>query len=686
MTDKLTNRPAFRPLNRLLPQKEAGEAELQHIVMTLLRVDARRKNPAAESVRSLSISSGMWLVGTTLYVCQLSSGSKRDYGSLLNRFDELYKTLARDKRPTDVVVIAPDASSRSSRDFVDFLVETLPNRFQSNRRQRQLRLTLWDDAVLTEKLLAIPSLGLRYYPELLPRGRQRRQTINRTRQHYDQEFAKLYSKIQFVGMSVYKEEASSSVDIEDIYIPLRIISEGAVENDHQTTRTDPLDLLAPGGCHVILGDPGSGKSTLLRFLGLAGNQPKLIERFGAQQDERLPILVTLRQYADELKGRSDLTLVDYIRELTQSDLALWEADPEFFAYYLYAGKAILLLDGLDELASSDFKTTVRDRVAEFLQDYPGNTTILTSRIVGYDEEVRYDSLGFSHHLVARLSLPDIEDFVTNWYRARLANDAELQRHSEDLIRIFRDPDNRSIRDLAENPLLLTIICLVHRIDAVLPDERVVLYQKCTETLLNTWHTWKFHSEQQRSRNKVERRNRARMEAIAYWMHCLLDEEGETQRAVVPYEDLRDFLAEYITDIEKSRDNPEELAETFLRFIKERAGLLVEAGDGLYSFLHLTFQEYLSATYLRKSGETAGIGIIWEFIEGRCVDSRWHEVIRLLVGSLERTESQAFLLERIVSGEAGLDDAPRALLAGGCLLDSIDAAEEMHEEILKRLLI
>jgi hypothetical protein len=204
--------------------------------------------------------------------------------------------------------------------------------------------------------------------------------------------------------------------------------------------------------------------------------------------------------------------------------------------------------------------------------------------------------------------------------------------------------------------------------------------------LNTWHTWKFHSEETRSRNKVEQRNRARMEAIAYWMHCLLGEEGRTQRAVVPYADLRDFLARYIAEIEKpSRDDPCTLAEEFIQFVKDTAGLLIEAGDQLYSFVHLTFQEYLTATYLRKSAETGGVGVIWEFIEDRCGDSRWHEVIRLLVGVLERRESQDHLLRRIMPDQEDDHYVQRALLAGGCLIDSVDAAEDMHEEILDGLL-
>jgi hypothetical protein len=178
-----------------------------------------------------------------------------------------------------------------------------------------------------------------------------------------------------------------------------------------------------------------------------------------------------------------------------------------------------------------------------------------------------------------------------------------------------------------------------------------------------------------------------MEAIAYWMHCLVDREGEKLRTVVSLQDITDFLAQYIEGIEKpQRGRPQQMAEEFLRFVKDKAGLLIEVGEGQYSFVHLTFQEYLAATHLRKSGEVGGMGVVWQTIQDRCQEGSWHEVIRLLVGALERTAAQEFLLERIIprKGEAGFLE--RALLAGGCLLDSVDAAEEMAEDILFSLLV
>ena len=222
---------------------------------------------------------------------------------------------------------------------------------------------------------------------------------------------------------------------------------------------------------------------------------------------------------------------------------------------------------------------------------------------------------------------------------------------------------------------------------MLPDERVVLYQKCTETLLNTWHTWKYRTEDSRNRGRIEKQNRARMEAIAYWMHTAFDTADPTGRAVAAHDDLVKFLTRYIAEEDRSgKGDPRKQAELFLRFVCERAGLLNEVGEAKYSFLHLTFQEYLAATYLRKTGELGGMEVVWQVIGERCGHPRWHEVIRLLIGSLEKEESQAFFLEKILDQENDLDFLERAILAGGCLLDHIPTAEDMADRILRCLLL
>src|SRR6185295_18380667 len=99
-----------------------------------------------------------------------------------------------------------------------------------------------------------------------------------------------------------------------------------------------------------------------------------------------------------------------------------------------------------------------------------------------------------------------------------------------------------------------------------------------------WHTWKFRTEDTRNRSRVEKQNQARMEFIAYSMHGALDSTDPSKRAIVGHDELVTVLADYIGQIEKPRTGePRQLAEVFLKFVRERAGLLIEVGQGQYSF-------------------------------------------------------------------------------------------------------
>ena len=307
--------------------------------------------------------------------------------------------------------------------------------------------------------------------------------------------------------------------------------------------------------------------------------------------------------------------------------------------------------------------------------------------MGYDHPFRFDKKEFKHQRLTRLKLSEIEQFVKDWYTVRVENKKDRELNVKDLIRILRDEDHEAIFELAQNPLLLAILALVHRLDTVLPDERVVLYQKCTETLLNTWHYWKYKDETIKHKNKTERRNRQRMEAIAYWMH-MQGGGGRSQRAVVPYAALKNFLTSHIEKNEKYRasdDAPQDLSEEFLQFVKERAGLLIEIGDNKYSFVHLTFQEYLTAAYITTSSEKGGIHVAWNTIEGYISDDRWHEVIRLLIAKLNSDESQEFFIEKVLSVKRDRQNLTNSRLLGGLLLDGIDPAEARKNEIFEQLL-
>lgn len=679
--------PGVRPLSKILPSGAAGGQEFSRILNLLLinesRIDGHKLTIIDDSAGDFKGFDSFWRDGSSdemvgfqykFYPSPLSAAHRSDIKESIAKISRDRKT----SRINKVIMITPDNLTNSARrkgggdiDWFSKLIDDHCSQFD---------LVHFGHAEILSMFLRADYLLLFYYPSLAERGGARKRSILENRRIYDQSFFQRFGRIEFVGMSVYKEEASRRIPMEHIYIPLAALPEGAPEETDATIRVNPTRFKRPGARTVLLGDPGSGKSTLLAFIGLLGMSPALQRRSKSRSDDRLPLLITLRRYADELKSRRNLSLESYIIEYLSAEFCS-SIDEEFLQYYLRTGNAILLFDGLDELPGPGFKRMVRDRVIAFLNSYPQNAAIVSSRIVGYDVEFRFGD-DFDHFRLAKLRMIDIEEFIHDWYSVRIDDAVEREANVSELFRVISQPENDAIRDLARNPLLLTIVALVHRIDAVLPDQRVVLYQKCTETLLNTWYKAKYR-EEEAIKGRIERRNRLRLEAIAYWMQCRGGDEA--RRAVATYEELHNFLVEYIDGHERIIPGDalaEDQAEDFLEFVKARAGLLIEAGDGHYSFVHLTFQEYLTATHLVTNGESEGAKAIWVAVAEDFENPRWREVFRLLVASLKSIAGQRMFVEAMLERAVRGPSLHGQLLLVGLLRDGIEPAEELAEQILK----
>jgi len=702
--------PAVKSLGDILPKGAESGKEFARVMDLLLFHDARKNNrnltifdDRAGDYRGLDAfeetADGIIGYQHKFFPSPLSSQHCSEIKkSLLNTVEKFQKVrtigLIEKEEPQKIkkwILVTADDFVESGAKKTDGDVSW----FNSLKKKLKINFEIehWGHKQILKLFLESPPLGLFYYPELFDDGQTRRKNIQELRFKYNQAFKSQYGKIEFVGMSVYKNEASHGVPIEKIYIPLNVISNDVNENDPQVNRSNPLDFLKRGAQHVLLGDPGSGKSTLLKYLGLYGSLPALQKRSLSKKgqkfkvDQRLPLIVTLRRYADAIKSNDNLSLIEYIRQNIEADFSIEGLSTEFLEYYLETGQGILLFDGLDELPDPDFKVKIRDRIQNLSKSYPGNTILVTSRIFGYQGTFRFDDRAFQHYRLGKLATKEIEQFVRDWYRVRLESKGSRNENLQSLLAILGNDEHQAIRELARNPLLLTIIVLVHRIDAVLPDERVVLYQKCTETLLNTWHTWKFRGQSPLHRARVDRQNRQRMQAIAHWMHRQSGGANKDQQAVVSYQALYQFLCQYIEQEKPINPEyaPEDIAEVFINFIQDRAGLLIEVGDRQFSFVHLTFQEFLTATQIKTLSEKGGVERAWENeMLQHCGDARWHEVFRLLIANYESDESQEYLVDQFL--EQPLENENNSLLLGGILLDGIAAAVYNKEVIFDRLLL
>jgi hypothetical protein len=225
-----------------------------------------------------------------------------------------------------------------------------------------------------------------------------------------------------------------------------------------------LDLLQKHDGLIILGDPGAGKTTFLKMLAL---RLALGEGEALGLGDRLPLLLPLSAYATAL-AEGEVRLEDLIAShycSIGSDLPL----SEMVAEALASGRALVLLDGLDEVRETGLRHTVVERVVDFYVNHrrAGNKFVLTSRIVGY-RKVRPLAQGLGECTLIDFDDDEIAAFVARWTAALerqvqgetaiSANEARRERQ-ELLVAI---QDNPGVRRLAANPLLLTILVLMKR--------------------------------------------------------------------------------------------------------------------------------------------------------------------------------------------------------------------------------
>jgi formylglycine-generating enzyme required for sulfatase activity len=377
---------------------------------------------------------------------------------------------------------------------------------------------------------------------------------------------------------------------------------------------------------VILGDPGAGKTTHLKWLLLrCFEEGKGSEKLGLPAG-LVPVFLPLR----ELKEPDRETLDDFIRRQLARNKQL-KLGADFSERVGQERGWLLLLDGLDEVASAETRVKVAGWVEEALLAYDGKCwPVVTCRYAGYGEqgkggpEVRLSSKFLELH-IRPLEQEQREAFVRRWYlhvETGLVADGEAAKRkaeagAADLLATLAASDARTTRmaEMVGNPLLLANLCLVHRDLGKLPKERWKLYHQCVEVLLERWR------ERRQLSLTVDEAKRA-MQPVAAWMH---EKEGRTRASGA---ELEPVLAPGLKAVRWEGGGAKELLEA----VRDDAGLLTGWSAEQYGFMHLSFQEYLTARELRRQAleATEGRVALMEKLAGHYGESWWQEVLLLFV--------------------------------------------------------
>ena len=445
----------------------------------------------------------------------------------------------------------------------------------------------------------------------------------------------------------------------------------------RTERLDVLAVLKPLRA-VVLGDPGAGKSTLLRFVArsLALREPGLVAQLGA---EHLPVLVRLGEYDDYCERNGVVGLDEFA--LIAAGTRKLPLTRELLDEETRAGRCLYLLDGLDEILVTANRASVRDRVQRLARSLaPGCRVLVTSRVVGYrNAELPRGDDGFSHFTLSPFDDDEVRRFAEVWYEAvrTTGESSDLSKQNADALTRGIQA-NPGVRRLATNPLLMTLIALTYWREVRIPRRRVELYSSASRTLLRSWlgrRNPEFRLD--------EREATSLLMGLAFHMH-LTSSAGLISRS-----ELERVLGAMMTERGLPEDEARRAAVDFITTQEEHVGLLHSRGlndrdEPVYSFLHLTFEEYFTAREMAR---------LW--LQGRFKLTpylhrpRWEEPVLLAAAHLSDSDDErhadAFVRE-ILAAESGYEDILHRdlLLAARCLADDVVVSRDVSARIFDDL--
>ncbi|ODG96367.1 hypothetical protein A4S05_18920 [Nostoc sp. KVJ20] len=345
---------------------------------------------------------------------------------------------------------------------------------------------------------------------------------------------------------------------------------------------------------MILGKPGAGKTTFLKYLA--------IQCIGGEfQAERVPIFVTLKNFA-ETENKPGL-----LQHITEETINPISSIQDVLTY----GKALVLLDGLDEVREEDSNRVLKE-IREFSDRYPKNQFVMTCRIAARE----YTFEKFTEVEVADFDDDQISNFANNWFKKKAVKPETFIKRLE---------ENSRIKELAASPLLLTLLCLAFEESGDFPANRSELYKEGLDALLKKWDAKRGIQRDQIYKKLSVQRKEDLLSKIA-----LTTFEGSEY--FFKQKVAEQYITEYIRNLPDANTDEEALqvdSEQVLRSIEHHHGLVVARAKRIYSFSHLTFHEYFTArefVVVRQSSEEALQNLVSHITE-----KRWREVFLLAVG-------------------------------------------------------
>ena len=451
---------------------------------------------------------------------------------------------------------------------------------------------------------------------------------------YDKEYRDRHGELK-----TYCTGMREPIPLDDVYVAIQFLDQHASlryrapedveqafrERDERhfdstsNKRQDGIQVANDKQYLMLLGGPGVGKSTFLRKVGLEALKGKN----GKFEHECIPVFLELKRFRE---NQIDIEAL-IAREFEICDYPYPEQMTETA---LKSGKLLILFDGLDEVPDSNVDNVIRE-IGDFVDQYRQNRFIASCRIAAYTGGFRR----FTEVEMADFDDTQIEAYIKKWFDSTQDQyqhqlDEEMKT-ADQCWKTLNASEHSATKELARNPLLLTLLCMVYDNSQNFPRNRADLYEKALRIFLEEW--------------AAEKRI-GREESISQYLDVADEKRMLSEIAAKNFEENRLFFTkdELITQIREFGAGNANTRETFnapeiLDKILIHQGLFVERVTGSYSFSHLTFQEYLTANYIRKDTQS-----IQGLVNQHLHDPQWREVFLLTSGLMHSAEDLLVAME------------------------------------------
>ncbi|GAK60036.1 putative signal transduction protein with Nacht domain protein [Candidatus Vecturithrix granuli] len=532
--------------------------------------------------------------------------------------------------------------------------------------------------------------NLRFYSirqEIIP------QKINELEFNYLHYIERKFASIELKGVSPRVHGQDISFDLDEIFIPLKIGNNEKTkhfllsyedknkytqlfqkEEPLQTEKSELLAYLERLPCIVLLGDPGGGKSTLLKYIARQVSKLRHTNKF---LPFYVPIFLRISEYAQAIKSDSSKRLLDFLYHDYDKQYS------ELFKWAFENYRALLLLDGLDEVLDTFQRMKIVEEVEDIVARMPENRYIITSRVVGYNE-ARFGK-SFIHFTIEKFDRARIKAFCESWYKAVAKNSFQtittaINEANKLYEAIIEKPE---IESLACNPLLITLIANIHFKGQTLPYNRVQLYDIATETLLQYWVQHRVNDDSQlKDKDDVLEI----LSPVAFYIH------QNSPDGTIEEQDFHNRCKQVLNSEAYNLEENEikkEIKE-FTRFLRQQSGFFHEKGIDdetgriFFGFFHQTFQEYLAAIEIVNQWKEESLDLS-EIV----FNPRWSESLQLSAGILkcEKGRSGKQSVTRFVKDILKLENIDHRntsyhqplFLVASILADNIDLIPQTQEE-------